>query len=57
MQNKTLKHLLKIQMERLEIALTFEREKKITIPETTAIIKTILEIESKGDKSGQDFDF
>ena len=37
--------LIKILYERLDIAMVFEREKKIVIPETTCIIRDIMKIQ------------
>jgi len=38
------KKLEKILYERLDIAMAFEREKKVVIPETTCIIRDIMKL-------------
>jgi hypothetical protein len=46
-KNNTLKKLLEIQLQRLEIATKFEKDKNIVFPETTQIVRDILRIEEK----------
>ena len=49
----TTKDLLKIQEERLSIALAWEKDKGIPNPETSAIIKSIEELK-EGKTGGKD---
>jgi hypothetical protein len=46
-ENTTLQTLLNIELQRLQIATAFEKEKKIVFPETSMIIRDILRIEEK----------
>jgi len=42
--NENKEKLIKILFERLDIAMEFERSKKIVLPETTCIIRDIMKI-------------
>jgi hypothetical protein len=47
MGNNKLQELLDIELERLKLAVAFEKEKKIVFPETTQIVRDILKIEDR----------
>ena len=43
--------LLKVQQERLKIALAWEKKKKIPNPETSSIIESIIKLQGHGKES------